>query len=194
MHTFYNIVVSDGAIALHFLLTVVLLGTLIVHGVHSGLRLDRSLRENADLKRQLLELSDYTSSSLDDVYRQIDVHRKVVQHTTDYLTGADELDARRFDALYESANDTLSNVAGRSGSASNSEFLVDLVDDDVRAPDLSMAESAFVDPDSGYNDLRPRRRLRLRRLMRTRRLMSPKTRCIYTTSKQAIYKIRVEPT
>ena len=141
MQTFYNILVSDGAIALHFLLTVVLLGAVIIHAVQSGLKLDRTSRENADLKRQLTKLSDYSASSINDLQRQVDVQADAVRHAADCLAGTAQLDPGRFEYLSGAIE-----VPERSGS----EFYVDLVGDDDQEPDLSMAESAFIEPDSDY--------------------------------------------
>ena len=64
-------------------------------------------------------------------------------HTADYLFGDADLDARRF-----SWPDSKSL---RTEGFSESELLaVDLVDDDLSEPDLSMAQSAFIEPDPNH--------------------------------------------
>lgn len=141
MQTFYSILVSDGAIALHFLLTVVLLGAVIIHGIQSGLKLDRSSRENADLKRELTELSDYSASAINDLQRQVDAQAVAVRHAAECLAGTAQLDTSRFEYLSGAIE-----VPERSAT----EFYVDLVGEEVQEPDMSLADSAFLEPDSDY--------------------------------------------
>ena len=43
MNTIYSVLVSDGAIVLHFLLTMVLLVIVILRGIHSDMKLRLSL-------------------------------------------------------------------------------------------------------------------------------------------------------
>ncbi len=146
MNTIYAVLVSDGAIALHFLLTMVLLAIIILRGIHSDMKLRRVVGENSDLKRQVSELSDFTSRSFQQLRREVSWQRTAVCHTADYLFGDADLDASYFD---RSDSESL-----RTEVYTDSDFLtVDLVDDELAEPDLSMVESAFVAPDP--NQLEP---------------------------------------
>ena len=141
MNTIYSVLVSDGAIVLHFLLTMVLLVIVILRGIHSDMKLRRVVGENSDLRRQLSELSDFTSRSFHRVRCEASWQRAAVCHTADYLVGdVDRLDVGRFN---RSESEPL-----RAEVSAESDFLtVDFVDDELAEPDLSMAESAFVEPD-----------------------------------------------
>ena len=146
MNTIYGVLVSDGAIALHFLLTMVLLVIIILRSIHSDMKLRRVVGENSDLRRQLSELSDFTSRSFHQLRREVSWQRTAVCHTADYLFGDADLDASCFD---RSDSESL-----RTEVYTESEFVtVDLVDDELAEPDLSMVESAFVAPDP--NQLEP---------------------------------------
>lgn len=142
MNTIYNILLSDGAVVLHFLLTMILVAVVILRGIHSEVRLHRMLAENFDLKRQLCELSDFTSSSFQDVRRKADLQSDVICHTVDYVTGTAELDTSLIAALY--------NSPARDENYAGAELLaVDIVSEPVE-PDMSTAESAFVTPDPNH--------------------------------------------
>ncbi len=142
MNTVYSILVSDGVVALHFLLTMVLLAVVILRGIHSDMKLRRVAAENSDLRRQLTELSDITSSSIHELRRNTNRQRDAVCHTADYLSGAAALDLTWFNALYDEPR--------RDDAFPGSELLsVDLVCDPAE-PDLSLADSAFVEPGPDY--------------------------------------------
>ena len=140
MNTIYNILVSDGAVALHFLLTMVLLAVVILRGIQAEMKLRRMATENLDLKRQLCELSDFTSNALQGVRKKADLQRDAICHTVDHLTGASELDTRLLEALYVDQNDDLRGPE---------VLAVDIVSEPVE-PDMSTAESAFVTPDPNH--------------------------------------------
>jgi len=144
MNTIYGILVSDGAVLLHFMLTMVLLGVVILRGMHAEMKLRRVATENIDLKRHLSELSDFTSSCMQDVHRKVNLQADAICHTVDYITGVTELDENRFRALHD-------NSIG-DGILSGSDLLaVDLVSEPPE-PDLSNAESAFVEPDPNFRE------------------------------------------
>lgn len=147
MNPVYSILVSDGALVLHFLLTMALLAAVILCGIHWDLKLRRVVSENTDLRRQLNELSVLDSNSAHDMQRTMDRHREAICHTADYLLGASDLDVTRFNKL-----DSESPRANTGSAAFSELYAVDQVQDDVPGPDLSMAESAFIEPVPGYSE------------------------------------------
>jgi len=142
MNTIYSILVSDGAVALHFLLTMVLLVVVILRGIQAEMKLRRVATENIELKRQLSEHSDYSSGCIQEVHRKLELQSDAICHAVDYVTGAAELDSSRFTALH---SDSV-----RKNVFSGPELLaVDLVGEPAE-PDLTTAESAFVEPDPNH--------------------------------------------
>lgn len=138
MNTFYSILVSDGAVALHFLVTMSLLALVIFRGIHTDSKLRRLAVENADLRRHLVEWTDHTVNSMHEIRDRLDAQGRAVSHTADYLTGKADLDA----SVYK----TLDSMPVIASNRDADLLAVDLVNDSVVEPDVSMADSAFVEP------------------------------------------------
>lgn len=146
MQTIYSFLLSDGAAALHFLLTMVLLAVVILRGLQGDARLRRLARENSDLKRQLVEMSDYVAGSLRGVRRRLDRQRDTICHAADCIAGTSSVDVERFHSLYDDFPQEPSDMPMVV------DFDVEFDQEELPGPDLSMAESAFVEPDAGRDD------------------------------------------
>jgi hypothetical protein len=138
MNTFYSILVSDGAVALHFLVTMSLLALVIFRGIRTDTKLRRLAVENSDLRRHLVEWTDHTVNSMHEMRDRLDAQGRAVSHTADCLAGTAAFDATVYDALQSMPE----IVSDRDADL----LAVDLVEDNPVEPDLSMADSAFVEP------------------------------------------------
>jgi len=99
MSTIYDILVSDGVVALHLLLTMILLAVVMLRGMQFDLKQQRLAAENTDLKRQLNQLSDYTYGTLNEHRSRMHQHADAILHAGNYLSGDCDFDERYFAQL-----------------------------------------------------------------------------------------------
>lgn len=144
MSTIFDILVSDGVVALHLLLTMILLAVVILGGIQFDLKLRRMSGESTELRRLVRELSDVAYGGLSSSRKRMDRHQDAILHTADYLSGNAKFDERNFAAL--------SAAPGQSFVPAESDDVPDVYfsHSDDPGPDMSMVDSAFVEPQSEY--------------------------------------------
>ena len=96
MSTIYDILVSDGVVALHLLLTMILLAVVMLRGIQFDSKLQRLSAENTELKRQLSQLSDFAYGTLNEHRKRMDRHEDAILHAGNYLSGNSDFDERYF--------------------------------------------------------------------------------------------------